>query len=371
MQIDEVTRSALLRAASAIQLALSPRETRRYSLARAILALKHCDTAPHLREQAAFEFEASREIAKKLGREASGSLFVPLEVLQRPLGGEAAARALGTVPGSKGGYLVPVEQMSFVDVLRARSVCRRLGALSVGNLEGDVTIPRGVVGASVTWQAGDNTAAVPNDQTLGQLSMKPRTAIIITDVSEQLLKQTGGAAEMIVGRDLAGAIAEGVDKAALSGTGGEQPLGILNTAGIVTNQDASSASYAKILAFPQAAAAANAITDSPGWATNVAGSTALMQRVKFANTASPLWEGSQISGALVGFNAETTESLASGRIIFGSWSELVIGEWGVLQLDTDRGGTRFNSATVGIRAMWMVDTVVRRPQAFVAGTNLS
>jgi hypothetical protein len=49
----------------------------------------------------------------------------------------------------------------------------------------------------------------------------------------------------------------------------------------------------------------------------------------------------------------------------------VLCEWGVLELAVDTGGARFNNAQVGIRAMWMVDTMIRNPQAFVVSTNLS
>ena len=38
---------------------------------------------------------------------------------------------------------------------------------------------------------------------------------------------------------------------------------------------------------------------------------------------------------------------------------------------TDNGGTRFNTAQVGIRALWMVDVMVRYPTAFVVSVNLS
>ena len=96
-----------------------------------------------------------------------------------------------------------------------------------------------------------------------------------------------------------------------------------------------------------------------------------MQVQCFTNTDTPIWAGNMLDGQLVGFNAMSSEQLASGNLIFGSWDEVVIGEWGVLQLDVDRGGTRFNQAQVGIRAMWMVDVLIRRPSAFVVSTNLS
>jgi HK97 family phage major capsid protein/HK97 family phage prohead protease len=355
----------------AAELGLSASETKQYSIFRAIRALKFGNVQPKFLSEAAFESECSRAIATKLGRELTTSILVPAEILSRPIGGEAAQRALATIPGSKGGYLVNVENLGFIDILRNRSVVRTLGARVLSGLEGNVTFARQTGTPSVTWQGGEHTSVTAADQTLGQLSMTPRTAIVITDVSEQLLKQSNPSAEQFVLTDLAAQVSLAVDSAALVGAGGAQPLGILNTTGVTTNQDASSATYAKVLEFPRVAASANAVRGNPGFVTNAAGAAILMQKARFSNTDTPLWEGNLFDGSLVGFRAMSSEQLASGRIIFGSWDELVIGEWGVLELATDTGGTRFNSATVGLRAMWMVDTMIRYPQAFVAGTNLS
>jgi hypothetical protein len=96
-----------------------------------------------------------------------------------------------------------------------------------------------------------------------------------------------------------------------------------------------------------------------------------MQVQRFTSTDTPVWVGNVLDGELVGFNAKSSEQLASGNLIFGSWDEVVIGDWGVLELSTDNGGTRFNTAQVGVRALWMVDVLLRYPQAFVVSTNLS
>jgi HK97 family phage major capsid protein len=242
----------------------------------------------------------------------------------------------------------------------------------LSGLEGNVMFPRQTGKQSVTWQAGEHTSVTAGDQALGQLSMTPKTAIAITDVSEQLLRQSNPSAEQFVMADLAAVIAiDGVDAAAINGTGGAQPLGVKNTTGITSGQDSATATYAKILAFPVAAGAVNAIRANPGFVTNIAGAAVLMQKSRFSNTDTPLWEGNLMDGTLVGFRSMSSEQLSSGNLIFGSWDELVIGEWGVLELSTDTGGTRFNTATVGIRAMWMVDVMLRYPQAFVVSTNLS
>jgi HK97 family phage major capsid protein len=357
---------------AASEVGLSRKDTQRYSVFRAIRALHYGAKNPEHVRAAAFELECSAQIAKQLGRGDVSGVLVPGEVLQRPLGEAAAARAMATQPGSKGGYMVGVEVMGFIDILRNRSVAMRMGARQLSGLTGNVIFPRQTGKPTVTWQGGEGTSVTAADQTLGQLSMTPKTCIAITDVSEQLLRQATPSAEAFIMADLAADVAiDGVDNAAINGTGGSQPLGIKNTTGITSGQDSASATYAKILAFVSTAGALNAIRGNPGWITSTAGAARLMQVQRFTSTDTPLWTGNMLDGTCVGFNAMSSEQLASGNLIFGSFDELVIGDWGVLELTTDNGGTRFNQAQIGVRALWMVDVLLRYPQAFVVSTNLS
>jgi HK97 family phage major capsid protein len=333
-----------------------------------------CATAP--RTGSTSRRRRSRSSARRRSASASAAqssnLLVPAEVLMRPLPEEVMQRAMATTPGAKGGYMVNVTNMGFIDILRNRSIAMAMGARQLSGLEGNVTFPRQTGKPSVTWQGGEGTSITAADQTLGQLSMTPKTCIAITDVSEQLLRQATPSAEAFVMADLAADVAiDGVDNAVINGTGGAQPLGIKNTTGITSGQDAASATYAKILAFISTAAGANAIRGNPGFVTNAAGAVKLLQVQRFTSTDTPVWVGNVLDGELVGFNAKSSEQLASGNLIFGSWDEVVIGDWGVLELSTDNGGTRFNTAQVGVRALWMVDVLLRYPQAFVVSTNLS
>lgn len=351
-------------------LGLSGSETTRYSLIRAIRALKF--PTPANLAAAGFEIECSRAVGQKLNRGDTGSIFLPAEVLTRSMDPTFMERAMATTPGAKGGYMVNVTNMGFIDILRNRSVAIKMGARQLSGLEGNVTFARQTGKQSVTWQGGEGTSTSAADQALGQLSMTPKTAICVTDVSEQLLRQASPSAEQFIMADLAAVIAiDGVDNAVINGTGGAQPLGIKNTTGVTSNQDAASATYAKILAFVSAAGAANAIRGNPGWVTNTAGAAKLMQVQRFTSTDTPVWTGNMLDGQLVGFNAMSSEQIAASGLIFGSWDEVVIGDWGVLELSTDNGGTRFNQAQVGIRALWMVDVLVRYPQAFICSANLS
>ena len=357
---------------SASSLGLSRKETNQYSIVRVLRALHFGARDKRVMDEAKFEIECSEQVSKQLNRGSGSSYLVPAEVLTRPVGSEAATRAMATQPGAKGGYFVNVENMGFIDILRNRSVAMRMGSRQLSGLVGNVMFPRQTGKPSVTWQGGEGTSITAADQTLGQLSMTPKTCIVITDVSEQLLRQASPSAESFIMGDLAADVAiDGVDNAVINGTGGAQPLGIKNTTGITSGQDAASATYAKVLAFVSTAGALNAIRGNPGFVTTTAGAAKLMQVQRFTSTDTPVWTGNMMDGQLVGFNAMSSEQLASGNLIFGSWDEVVIGDWGVLELALDNGGTRFNQGQVGIRALWMVDVLLRYPQAFVVSVNLS
>src|SRR6185295_5561074 len=124
----------------AARLGLSNSESKRYSLFNAIRYLKF--RTPELREKAAFELECSQAVAKRIDRGMTSNLLVPSEVLERPLPEEAVKRTMTTIPGSKGGYLVNVQNMGFIDILRNRSVAMAMGSRVLSGLQGNVTFAR-------------------------------------------------------------------------------------------------------------------------------------------------------------------------------------------------------------------------------------
>lgn len=349
-------------------LGLTQKEAQRYSMFRALRAQYY--RSPEAVREAAFEMECSREVARKLGRGETASILVPADLLTAPRAGQVAQRDMTVIPGNNGGYMVETQNMGFIDMLRNKNAVMMMGATRIA-LEGNASFVRQTGGATIRWQAGENVATASSDQTLGQLSMTPKTAIAWTRVSEQLLRQSSPSAEQFVMNDLAQTLATGIDLAAISGTGGAQPLGILNTTGVTTGQDAATVTYDKLLAFWSTARGANAVLSNPGWLTNAAGARALKGKARFSNTDTPLWEGSPEDGRVIDFRAVSTQQVAGNGLIFGSWGEVIVGEWGVLELGASNGGTDFESASVKIRAVWMVDVLVRYPQAFVVSSNLS
>lgn len=332
-------------------LGLSSGDLRSYDLARVINSLRG------LGVRAGVEQECSDELAKRFDLPL-GSVAVPMDVLER--------RTLSS------NYLVGVSapaELSFIDLLGNASIVYRLGASRLTDLQNDVAIPRQTTGNPVTW-LGPNGTTTASDPAFGQVSATPKTACIVTDVSEQLLRQSPAGA--VIERSLALDMAPGLDEVAIAGAGGVQPLGIVNTPG-VGSASGSSLGYAGLVGVQTTVANANAVVDplSAGYATTPTVAELLKGRQRFTGTDSPLWRGAVHAGEIEGVKALASKVVPASTLVYGDWSNLVIGEWGPLMISSNNGGTRFNAVQVGIRALWMVDVFVTAPTAFVKVSGVS
>jgi HK97 family phage major capsid protein len=341
-------------------LGLTPKEIKEYSVLRAMVATLHNDFS-----RAGLEAECTRaEYARRGTVPSSPHTFViPQEILQRDL-------TAGT--GTAGGYLVGTGVADPLPLLRNRSVCVRLGATVLDQLQGSLSVPRITSGSTGYWLANEATPITESQPVIGQFPLSPKNVGGYTEISRQLLLQTGRGAERMVMNDLAATVALAVDKAALSGAGtGGEPTGITATSGIGTFTGAS-IDYAKVLDAVGDLMSANIEPDGTiGWVTTPAVATILAQRVKFTSTASPLWEGSLTDGSMLGFRAMSSNQMGSGTMLLGRWSDLVIAEWGrglEVELNPYAG---FAAGVVGVRAFYTVDVGVRYPGAFSLGTGIS
>lgn len=349
---------------SEAKLDLSKSDLKRYSMLRAIEACASKDWS-----KAGFEAECSIEIAKRMGKSPDNRRFlVPFDVLQRSVG--TGKRDLSVTPASAGGALVETQNVDFVTLLRNRSVLYAMGARRLSGLTGNVTIPRHTAAATAFWLGSETTPATESQQTFGQIAMTPKNVAAYTEISRQLALQSSPDAESLVMADLAAVVALAVDAAGLVGTGaGGQPTGINNTAGIgaVTG---TTIGYAGMLEFQTDTATSNALFESAGYVCPPAVAALLMQRVKFASTASPLWDGNVLNGNACGFRAMSSNQLPASNLLFGAFDQVVVGEWGVLEVEVNPYAN-FAAGIIGVRAFYSTDIGVRYPAAFSLSTNIS
>lgn len=356
----------------ASKLGLSNDEVQRFSLVKAIRACADGNWT-----DAGFEAECSRTIASRINKPADPKrFFVPYDVQQRGInprdirardlmrGGQTRADTVGA--GANGGYLVATELVSFIDLLRNRAVAFRMGARSLAGLVGNVTIPKLTGAATAFWLGSETTQIQEKEQVFSQLAMTPHNVGGYTEISRQLLMQSTPDVEGIVNSDLAIISALAIDLGAISGTGtGGQPVGITNTTGIgsATGADMSTIAYQGVLDFQTAVWNANVIPVRGGYVTFSDVAQKLMTRTKFPNTYSPLWDGTLWDADVAGFPGMSSKQMTAGNMIFGDWDQLIIAEWGVLELEVNPYAN-FQAGIIGVRAFMTCDIGLRYPGAF-------
>ncbi len=352
------------------QIGMTEMETRRFSLVKAIIASKDQDW-----RNAQFELECSRAVAQRIGKVVDPNKFyVPFEVLERPVDLSGVRKMTGqrdiSVASGGGAYLVSTDNIGFIEILRNRSVAFRMGVTRLTGLMGNVTIPKQTGAATAYWLSAETTQIGETQQTFVQVALTPKNVGAYTEISRQLLLQSSPAVEGIVSDDLARVVAIAADLAVLNGSGSAgQPQGIIGTGGIggVTG---GSLAYAGVLEFQADVAASNVVPLRGGYVGTPAVAAVLMAEMKVANDYSPCWEGNIWDGSMVGFPAMSSMQLPTANLIFGDWSQIVVGEWGVLEVEVNPYAN-FQAGIIGIRAIYSMDVGVRYAAAFSLATGVS
>jgi len=358
---------------------LTDKQKKQYSLTRAILAA-HSEKWEE--NGAGFELECHKEIAERLNKiPEKGHFFVPQDIQRRHMEVDLLAlaqrmglpylsRDLNAADGGAGGFLVGTRVMGFDEIMRNTSVFMRMGATSLPGLRDNVTIPRQSAAATAEWLTQETSGATESQQAFVQLALAPKTVSAYTEVSRKLLLQSSIGVESMVNADLGAVVGLAADLAGLSGTGASgQPLGIDNVSGI-GSVTGTSLAFDDILEFQTDVAGGNIMPARGGYVTTPAVASLCIQRVKYASTASPLWEGNIWNGQMQGFPAMSSNQVAAAVMYFGDWSKIVVAEWGTLEIDTNPYAS-FAAGIIGVRAIYSLDIGVRYPAAFSRAASIT
>lgn len=358
----------------ATELGMSHRDLQDYSLLRAVRAAVRHDWSG-----AGLELEASRAIEQRLKREARG-FFVPYDVLTQ-------RRELSAGTPSAGGNLVATQLQagSFIDLLRNRMMVTQLGAQLLSGLIGNVDISKLTGGATAYW-LGESDPVTESDQTFGKITLSPKTVAAKTQLTRRLMLQSTPDVEMLIRNDLIQALGLAIDLAAISGTGSaNQPRGILNTSGIglvVLGTDGAPPTFGTMIDLETEVSADNADIGNLAYLTNAKVRGKLKQAKKDPGSGEFVWTqtaGQTGMGEVNGYKSGTTNQVASNltkgsgtglsAAIFGNWADLIIGEWGVLDIQVDPYTSGDDGGTI-LRAFQDVDIGVRHPESFAAAKDI-
>jgi HK97 family phage major capsid protein len=371
----------------AVNIGMTQKEVKHYSILRAINAIANPNDRA-AREAAAFEFECSAAALKQEKRDlrTGGQIAVPTDVafgpLQRNLNGwqmPTQQRDLIVGTGTMGGFTVATDLVSFVEMFRNRLALAQAGAQMLTGLQGMVAIPKQTGGATAYW-VGENVAPTESQPVFGQLTMTPKTVGAYTDMSRRLIIQSSIDVENFVKTDLAKVLALAVDLAGLSGPGtGNQPSGILASTSIGSSTAGAAGgapTWAQVVALETAVAAANADVPSSAYLMNAV-TRGKLKTVQKGTNLPFIWEpDNTLNGYRTVVSNQLRSNLTKGtstgilsEMLFGNFSDYIIGMWGGLDLMVDP----YSGATAGtlrVIVLQDVDVVMRHVESFAVTPDL-
>lgn len=290
--------------------------------------------------------------------------------------------------GSGGGFVVePAYLNKFIELLRAKLVVTRAGATMLTGLNGSpAMIPKQLTSASVSW-VGENATIPLSDASFGQISMTPKTVAGRAQYSNLLHILSNPGVEGIIRDDFARVVATELDRVALRGSGASnQPLGLIGFSGVqpfAFGTNGGTLDIDALYALIGLLEDSNAMSDKLALVTSPKGLRKL-KKLRIANYSGqtdgsymlpPLLTDEALSRA-IGLTCLTTTQIPTNlvkgsssdctEIYLGNWSELLIAQWGNIEvLATNIGGNAWAQNAIEVRLVMNVDIQTRHPQSFV------
>lgn len=339
----------------------APADTR-YSLTKLLHALSE-DRVNH---GAPYEAECSLRIAAEVGREPRpGFAFVPVT--------SQGQRDLTASIAGQGGFLVGTETAPgdvFANFLFASSVYIRQGIQQL-NLHGNASIPKVTGVATAGWLTTEGTSLSESQLAFVVAAASPKSVGSYCEVSRQLLLQSSPAAQALVMQHMARATASELDGKLISGSGASgQPTGLLNAAGI-GSVSGTALAYTGILDAVKNIEDVSGVVDPNKVGAVLAPDAARLLRARELAAGSGMLMG---MNTLAGLPAQVSKSIPNGSLILGDWSQIVLLNWGVLEVGVDPYGVSsalFQKGLTGIRAIWTCDICVLHAESFQKITSIT
>ncbi len=369
-------------------------EKRRYSMQRAIQRVGSRQPLDGL------EKEVSDACAKQYRREADVNGFlIPHDVsdfsdremvaamfrvnpsMRSTPWGQNMERALFAGVYSGAGALVAEEFLggSFIELLRNKTLLTQLGVGTLSGLVGNVAIPRQSGPGTAYWLA-EGDSVTPSDQQFAQVAATPRRLAAQTAFTKQLLAQASLDAEAIIRDDLMRVLAIAKDLAGIQGTGGKQPLGILNgpltpNSGygpniIGTVTFGAAPTWPNVVAFENAIETGNADIGTMQWLSNPTVKNKWKTTVKVANY--PVFligDDNRAAGYPMNVtNQIGTTGTYANRAIFGAWGQAMFCDWAGMDVVVDPY-TQAASNKIVVTLNLFTDFIVRHWPSFAISTD--
>ena len=291
------------------------RKMEKFSLLKAIRAIANNQT---LDERSQEVVNTGIEEMRKSRQSYSGQIILPVE--------ERAAIVAGTA--KNGQEVVAEDKLNILAPLRDKLVLSAAGANFMTGLVGNVSIPT-YSGANVGWGA-ETAAASDGAGTFGEVELSPKRLTAYIDISKQFLIQDSASAEALIRKDIVDAISNKLESTILGNVAGSatQPAGLLN--GVTA--DTTDVTFADILNMEKTLEKKNVYGDIKFIVSPDA--KYILRNTAVGGTKSD-FKMIMSDGEIDGIPTLCTNAVASKGIILGNFNDLVIGQWGGIDLTVD------------------------------------
>ncbi|WP_168391342.1 phage major capsid protein [Acinetobacter indicus] len=298
------------------------------------------------------ELEYNKEAEKRSGKKAQGA-FIPFDVLE--------TRATNNTTSASDLVAANHRPQDYIGPLRASNIVRQMGVRTLTGLSGDVVIPKYGTGLSLGW-VGEEEAVPESNMSFDAVTLTPKHTGGKTEMSRQLIQQSSPDIESLIREDLSFLVAKNIDEAILAGTGVKDPLGILNTIGVLTGT--APATWAEVLQLIQQIEDEN-ITNLQ-WLGTSALKTTLAGIEKSTGTGQYLYQNGQV-GELP---FKVSANMPAKTAILGDFSQVLLGTWSEIDILVNPfAEPAYSRGGVQVRAMATCDVAVRHPKAFLVAST--
>ena len=364
-----------------VLLGLNAKERKAYSITEALRGMMLLGEGKAV--PPCLALDVHRSLERLLGRSSPGLLIPVLDLhwqrstmqtSQPNLGGAAVGQNLSS---------------DWISALRNRLVVAQCGSKILTDLTGNVDIPRQSGTATVFWVSEGGTIPESN-LTLDMISLRPKDVGAIVPVTRRLLMQSSLDIEALIREDLLSCVAEAIDDACINGSGLNQPLGLLNHSDITEipiGANGGALDWNHIVQMETEIAADNADTGTCHYLTNARVRGKLKTTPKVTGQNVFLWQdelnalSNEMIGTVNGYVALTSNIIKNDRnkgsgtslssVIFGDFSQLMIAQWGIIEVLPNPYGAGYPSGSNQMRVMASIDVGVRRPESFCRVTDVA
>ena len=347
---------------SQLHVGMTPKEAKRYSLGRALVAAVTGDWT-----KAGLELECSRAVEKIMGRAPEG-FFVPPDIWRRDFNVGTATEAGNLVPT----YL---RDDLYTDALRNAMVMGKLGVTFLSGLSANLDLPRKSVAGTLGMLTEIGSASETNPNIV-KATLSPKRISAYTEVSKQALIQASMSLENLIRDDLVTGAAVLLENQCINGAGtGAEIRGLRNVTGIGTvvgGTNGLAPAWSHFVDLESACANANAEPDRvAGYLLNTK-TRGKLKQTQFATNLPFIWQNGDmpVNGyrSAVSNNVPsnltkgTSTTICSAALFSSDWTMTTIGLFGAPDVTVDPY-SKADTGQVKITLNQFADMQHRQPAA--------